>query len=201
MTNVGPNRHDPGVTRTLCLLGLLFIVSCTASQSLASPSPSPTVATPTATATATPAPTTPAPTVNTNPCIAGSDNPACPFELFVDRLAVALEASDYAALRPLITLTGFLGVQNGTGFTGNAPTATPDQVIDRLQRGTPDGKLRVNVLRRPLTRTTTFMPPGSWYVVSTFLQFDNQAQQRVYLILRSETGTVYWSGALYNAPP
>jgi len=139
--------------------------------------------------------------VNPNPCIAGSDNPACPFELFVDRLAVALEASDYAALRPLITPTGFLGVQNGTGFTGNAPTATPDQVIDRLQRGTPDGKLRVTVLRRPVTRTTTFMPPGSWYVVSTFLQFDNQAQQRVYLILRSETGTVYWSGALYNVPP
>ncbi len=119
----------------------------------------------------------------------------------MDRLAVALEASDYAALRPLITPAGFLGVQNGTGFTGNAPTATPDQVIDRLQRGTPDGKLRVTVARSPLIRTTGFLPPGDRYVVSTFLQFDGQAQQRVYLVLRSETGTVYWSGALYNAPP
>ena len=119
----------------------------------------------------------------------------------MDRLAVALEASDYTALRPLITPTGFLGVQNGTGFTGPAPLATPDQVIDRLQRGTPDGKLRVTVARRPLIPTTTFMPPGSWYVRSTFLQFDGQPQQVVYLIIRSETGNVYWSGALYNAPP
>ena len=65
----------------------------------------------------------------------------------------------------------------------------------------PDGRLRVTVARSPLIRTTTFLPPGDWYVVSTFSQFDGQAQQKVYLILRSETGTVYWSGALYNAPP
>ena len=121
--------------------------------------------------------------------------------MFVDRLAVALEASDYAALRLLITPTGFLGVQNGTGFTGNAPLATPDEVIDRLQKGTPDGKLRITVTRRPLTPTTTFLPPGDRYVVSTFSQFDNQTQQKVYLIIRSETGTMYWSGALYNVTP
>ena len=191
--------------RVLCLLGLVLVISCSAPQSVASPSPAATAATQTATVTGTPSPArTPSPatpSATVHPCIAGSDNPACPYELFVDRLAVALEASDYAALRPLITPTGFLGVQNGTGFTGNAPTATPDQVIDRLQRGTPDGKLRVAVARSPLIRRTNFLPPGDWYVVSTFSQFDGQAQQTVYLILRSETGTVYWSGALYNATP
>jgi hypothetical protein len=188
----------------LCLLTLALFVSCGAPQSVASPSPSATVATQTATVTATPSPATPSPatpSATVHPCIAGSDNPNCAYELFVDRLAVALEASDYVALRPLITPTGFLGVQNGTGFTGNAPTATPDQVIDRLQRATPDGKLRVKVARSPLIPTTRFLPPGDRYVVSTFSQFDGQAQQSVYLILRSETGTVYWSGALYNAPP
>ena len=87
--------------------------------------------------------------------------------MFVDRLTVALEASDYAALRLLITPTGFLSVQNGTGFTANAPLATPDQVIDRLQKATPDGQLRVTVTRRPLIPTTTFLPPGERYVVST----------------------------------
>jgi hypothetical protein len=185
------------MNRPRCLLALVLIVSCSAPQGVASPSPSATVPAQTATATATRASTTPAATVNPNPCIAGSDNPACPFELFVDRLAVALEASDYVALRPLITPTGFIGAQNGS--EGGTPQ-TPDQLIDRLQRGTPDGKLRVTVTRRPLIPTTTFLPPGSWYVRSTFLQFDNQPQQLVYLIIRSETGTVYWSGALYNAP-
>jgi hypothetical protein len=186
------------------LIGLLLVVACSAPQSVASPSPSATVATQTATVTATPSPATPSPATpsgTVHPCIAGSDNPACPYELFVDRLAVALEASDYAALRPLITPTGFRGVQNGTGFTSNAPVATPAEFIDRLQRATPDGRLRVTVARSPLIRTTTFLPPGDWYVVSTFSQFDGQAQQKVYLILRSETGTVYWAGALYNAPP
>jgi hypothetical protein len=116
----------------------------------------------------------------------------------VDRLAVALEASDYAALRPLITPTGFIGAQNGSE---GGPPATPDQLIDRLQRGTPDGRLRVTVARRPLIPTTRFLPPGTWYVRSTFLRFDNQPQQLVFLIIRSENGTVYWSGALYNATP
>lgn len=115
----------------------------------------------------------------------------------MDRLAVALEASDYAALRLLITPTGFVGAQNGSE---GGPRATPDQLIDRLQRGTVDGTLRVTVARRPITPTTTFLPPGDVYVVSTFSQFDSQAQQKVYLIMRSESGTMYWSGALYNAP-
>lgn len=178
--------------RSLLVLGLVMIVSCGAPQSVASPS----VATPTPTATATPAPT-----VNPNPCMAGSDNPACPSETFVDRLAVALEASDYASLRPLITPTGFLGVRNGTGFTGPAALATPDQVIASLQGSTPGGKLQVTVARRPLIPRTAFIPPGDLYVLSTFSHFDNQPQQTVYLVIRSETGTMYWSGALYNATP
>ena len=178
--------------RLLLTLGLVILVSCSAPQSVASPS----VATPTATVAATPAPT-----VNPNPCIAGSDNPACPSEMFVDRLATALEASDYVALRTLITPTGFLGVRNGTGFTGPYPLATPDQVIDGLQRSTPGGKLHVTVTRRPLIARTAFIPPGDLYVVSTFSLFDNQPQQTVYLVIRSETGTMYWSGALYNVTP
>jgi len=181
-------------------LGLALIVACSAPQTLALPSPSATAATEVASATSTPGPATPAPTVNPNPCIAGSDNPACPSETFVDRLAAALEASDYVALRPFITPTGFLGVRNGTGFTGPTPLATPDQVIDGLQRSTPGGKLHVTVVRRPLIPRTAFIPPGDLYVVSTFSQFDNQPQQTVYLVIRSESGTMYWSGALYSAP-
>jgi hypothetical protein len=91
-------------------------------------------------------------------------------------------------------------VRNGTGFTGPAPLATPDQVIDGLQRRTLDGELRITVVRRPLIPRTAFIPPGDVYVLSTFSQFDNQPQQTVYLIIRSESGTTYWSGALYNAP-
>jgi glucose/arabinose dehydrogenase len=218
MVHAGRKRFDDGsvmpvasptgtivpvtVTKALCLLGLLLMVSCMAPQSAAAPSPSTTIAPATATLTSTPAPatqapSTAAPTVNPNSCIAGSDNPACPFELFVDRLAVALEASDYAGLRPLVTPTGFVGAQNGSE---GGPPQTRDQLVERLQKGTPDGKLRVTVTRRPLIPTTTFLPPGSWYVVSTFSQFDNQAQQKVYLIMRSESGSVYWSGALFNAP-
>src|SRR5688572_13096876 len=108
MTGYGSNREHRPVKRSLLLIGLLLVVTCSAPQSVASPSPSATGATQTATVTATPSPAAPspaAPSGTVHPCIAGSDNPACPYELFVDRLSVALEASDYAALRPLITPT------------------------------------------------------------------------------------------------
>ena len=183
------------------MLGILLLVSCSAPQSVASPSSSATIPSQTATIAAQTATVTavPAATVDLAACIAGSGNPACPprAEIFVDRLAAALEASDYVALRPLVTSTGFIGALNGS--EGGQPM-TPDQLIDRLQRGTPDGKLRVTVARRPIAPTTRFLPPGDLYVVSTFSQFDGQAQQNVYLIMRSENATMYWSGALYNAP-
>jgi hypothetical protein len=118
-------------------------------------------------------------------------------EGFVDRLASTLESSDFTALRPLITPSGFVFALNGSE---GGPPQQPDAVISRLRAGATDGKLQVQVMRRPILSRTNFIPPGDFYVKSIWLQFDNQPRQQIYVVVRNEGGTWYWSGALLNVP-
>jgi hypothetical protein len=113
-------------------------------------------------------------------------------------LGDALEASDYVALRALIDPAGFRYQLSGTG--GGQPL-TPDETIDRLKRGTSDGKLRVQVDRRPILPRTNFQPEADSFIASTWLQYDNRPTQKVDLMLKNQSGRWYWSGALFNQTP
>jgi hypothetical protein len=139
-------------------------------------------------ATAAVSPAVPA----TTPAATASQDPG---ERFADDLATALEASDYDRLRGLISPRGWVFALNGS--EGSQPL-TPDDTISRLRKGTTDGRLRVQVQRRPLLPRTSSLPPGDVYLRSMWLQFDGHDQQ-VDVVLRNESGTWYWSGALFGA--
>lgn len=161
------------------------------------PTPSPTVARPSPTATAAPpksSPPTAAPATRSP-----SPSPPATVEALADRLGDALEASDFDALRALIDPAGFFYQLYQTDGT---PPITPDQAIDRLKRTTnaPDGRLHVQVQRRPIRARTGFQPPADDYIASTWDLYDNMATERVDLMLKNEAGRWYWSGGLFNAP-
>jgi hypothetical protein len=118
-------------------------------------------------------------------------------ELLADALGDALEASDFTVLRGLMDPAGFFYQLYQTD--GSQPI-TPDQAIDRLKRGTTDGKLHVTVQRRPIQPRGQFQPDGDRYIVSTWTQYDNRATQRVDLMLKNESGRWFWRGGLFGAP-
>jgi hypothetical protein len=160
-------------------------------QAAASPTVAPTSSAPTSTPTPTVAATTQQPS---SPSLA----PPATAEQLADRLGDALEASDYVALRALIDPAGFFYQLANTG--GGQPI-TPDETIDRLKRGTIDGRLRVQVARRPILPRTNAQPPADSYIVSTWLQYDNRPTQRVDLMLKNQSGRWFWSGGLFNQTP
>src|SRR5438309_1390379 len=177
-------------------IGVLYVVrsQTPASTTLASPTPTTTAtptsaaSMPTATTTLTPPPASPSPSPS---------GPATSAEQLADRLADALEQSDFERLRALIDPAGFFYQLYQTG--GSQPI-TADQTIDRLKRGTTDGKLQVTVQRRPLLPRGQFQPDGDLYMVSTWMQYDNRPVQRVDLMLKNESGRWYWRGGLFGAP-
>ena len=118
-------------------------------------------------------------------------------EQLSDALGDALEASDFTTLRGLIDPDGFFYQLYQTD--GSQPI-TPDQAIDRIKRGTADGKLHVTVQRRPIQPRGQFQPDGDRYIVSTWTQYDNRATQRVDLMLKNEFGRWLWRGGLFGAP-
>jgi hypothetical protein len=118
-------------------------------------------------------------------------------EQLADALGDALEASDFTILRGLMDPAGFFYQLYQTD--GSQPI-TPDQAIDRIKRGTADGKLHVTVQRRPIQPRGQFQPDGDRYIVSTWTQYDNRATQRVDLMLKNEFGRWFWRGGLFGAP-
>jgi hypothetical protein len=158
------------------------------------PSSTPVVR-PSPSATATSPPTT-APPPSPAPSVSPS-GPATSAEQLADRLADALEASDFERLGTLMDPAGFIYQQNATG--GSTPIP-PDQAIDRIKRGTTDGKLRVTVQRRPLLPRGQFQPDGDLFITSTWLQHDGKPTQRVDLLLKNESGQWYWRSALFGVP-
>ena len=179
------------------IIAAVVLTQPRSNQATAPPTAALTSPAPTSTSPQTPVPTLPLATQPPTP--SSSAPPPTTAEQLADRLGTALEASDYGALRVLIDPAGFFYQRYQTGGT---PPITPDQTIDRLQRGTntPDGKLHVTVQRRPILPHAEFQPTCDSYVASTWTQYDTLATPRVELLLKNEAGSWYWCGALFSAP-
>lgn len=182
--------------RVFKLLALLTLIACTPPAGRVTSSAPSALSPPSASATfsATPAPTTAAAT--STPVTSAGGTEATAAEKLADTLADALEASDYDALRPLISPRGWIFAMNGT--EGGQPM-TADDTISRLRRGAADGRLQVRVQRRPVLPRTNGQPPGDSFVQSTWMQFDGRPEQKVDLVVRNQSGAWYWSGALFGS--
>ena len=175
------------ILMVVLFIGVLYVVrEQTPTSSLASPTARATATIASATSRSSSAPTTPSPS-----------GAATSAEQLADRLADALEASDFERLRALIDPAGFFYQLYQTD--GSQPI-TADQAVDRIKRGTVGGKLQVTVQRRPLLPRGQFQPDGDLYMVSTWMQYDNRPVQRVDLMLKNESGRWYWRGGLFGAP-
>ena len=187
---------------------LAILVAALARQagpaSVTSPSPSaPPSVTPAATPTASAPPTT-LPTVaasTSSPAATPTSAPRSPEEL-ADRLAQALEASDWGRIERLIAPKGW---NAGWWRSEGTPDMTPQQAIDWLKQRTRDGRLAVTVQRRPI-RSSSDLPenPPRPYVTSEWRDFDNgrdgrlPTQQVVLLFNTDAAGNWYWQTAIFN---
>jgi hypothetical protein len=164
-----------------------------------SPSPSPTVS---ASPTVTASPTAP-PTVAVIPSPAATSTSARrSAEDLSERLADALEASDWDRIEKLIAPTGW---NAGWWRSEGTPDMTPRQAIDWLKQKTRDRRLVVTVQRRPILSSSSLPEnPSRPYVTSEWREFDNGRDgrlptQRVLLLFNADaTGFWYWKTAIFN---
>jgi hypothetical protein len=173
----------------LALCTIVFTLSCSSSVASVSPTPTTGAATPSAAST-TAVPTIAATT--TAPTAAASSA-----EGLADALASALAQSDYVRLQGLITPTGWTA---GFYQSEGTKSMTPTETIDWLRTRASGGRIQAVVQPRPILPHAASQPPGDSYVSSTWTNFASTPSQKVELTLRAESGTWYWSGALFNAP-
>jgi hypothetical protein len=179
--------------RTATLVGTaLIVLIVVAFLVLGRPATVPT--TPQASASALPttavtSPTsTPLPTASSAPVATTAPGPRATAEQAADALAAALQASDFAALEPLITPNGFNWAKSGSG--GLTPKS-PQETIEFL-RAESGGRLQITVASRPIKAST--VPWGPRAIESTWRGFGNVPQQAIDLVLHEVGGRWYWAG-------
>lgn len=144
-----------------------------------------------------------APTIDFLPTLYALPSPTpAPFrhpqaEAGVDALAAALERSDFAAIPQVLNRKCWWQV----AFKGQteAEALAPAKVVDWLRARAAGGKLDVTVERRPLQPRFGGLPPGGFYVLSTWTGFADKATLRAVLTVGEEAdGTWRWTGALFG---
>ena len=162
------------------LLTAVLVISCDASG--VSPSPS--------------SPTSPIPTrtLVSSPTL----GPSLPqsAEGAADTLAIALESSDFTRLEALMGDGRWtVGFQQGESL----PSMPASDAV-RWLRNQSGGTLTVSVQRRPLFPTDAFMPPGQYYVNSSWKNIAGSPARKGLLVLRQGSRGWEWSGVIF-APP
>ncbi len=166
----------PIMLRALVAIAALLAFNACAPASAPSPSPVPTLA------SASPSPT-------------ASRSAAGPEEDFADRLADALQKSDYAQLQRLMLPSGWTAafVQSS-----GLPKMTPADAIAWLRSQSPGGSLQVQATARPLMSAVGFVVFGDLYFSSVWSNFSGAPRRATFVVLKRDGESWYWSGALYD---